>query len=98
MLSRENTGSKNEKKAAKLLFRSLFIYISRIFNKSCGYTIIAYYAELKIKEAKKLIREDRYSFAEISNMLCFNNPHYFTRVFKKTANMTPKDYKNSVVK
>lgn len=73
-------------------------YISRIFNKSCGYTIIEYYTRLKIKEAKKLIREDMYSFAEISNRLCFNNPHYFTRVFKRTANMTPREYKNSVVK
>lgn len=71
-------------------------YISKIFNKNCGYTIIEYYTRLKIKEAKKLMRENAYTIAEISNKLSFNNPHYFSRVFKKVANMTPSEYLNSV--
>ncbi|MBE7063130.1 MAG: AraC family transcriptional regulator [Clostridia bacterium] len=73
-------------------------YISRIFNQSCGCTIIEYYTRLKIKEAKKRIRENRYTFTEISEMLRFDNPHYFSRVFKKTTNMTPRDYQHSVKK
>ncbi len=73
-------------------------YISKIFNKNCRCTIIEYYTDLKIKEAKKLIRENTYTFTEISNMLCFNNPHYFSRVFKKKTNMTPREYLNSVTK
>ncbi len=73
-------------------------YISKIFNQNCGYTIIEYYTRLKIKEAKKLMRENAYTIAEISNKLCFNNPHYFSRVFKKIANMTPSEYLNSVSK
>ena len=73
-------------------------YISKIFNKNCHCTIVEYYTDLKIKEAKKLIRENTYTFTEISNMLCFNNPHYFSRVFKKKTNMTPREYLNSVSK
>lgn len=71
-------------------------YISKIFNKNCGCTIIEYYTKLKIKEAKKLMRENAYTIAEISAKLCFNNPHYFSRVFKKNTNMTPSEYLNSV--
>lgn len=71
-------------------------YISKIFNKNCGCTIIEYYSKLKIKEAKKLIREKYYSFTEISNMLCFNSPHYFSKVFKKVTNMSPSEYLQSV--
>lgn len=71
-------------------------YISKIFNKHCGCTIIDYYTNLKIKEAKKLIRQGGLSFSEISDMLKFNNPHYFSRVFKKTTNMTPREYYHSV--
>lgn len=71
-------------------------YISKIFNKNCGCTIIEFYTKLKIKEAKKLIREKYYSFTEISNMLYFSNPHYFSRVFKKNANMTPSEYLHAV--
>ena len=73
-------------------------YISKIFNKNCGYTIIEYYTRLKIKEAKKLMRENAYTISEVSTKLCFNNPHYFSRVFKKVANMTPSEYLNSVSK
>lgn len=73
-------------------------YISKIFNQTCHCTIIDYYTDLKITEAKNLIRENAYSFTEISNMLCFNNPHYFSRVFKKQTNMTPREYLNSVGK
>lgn len=72
-------------------------YISKIFNKHCGCTIIEYYTNLKIKEAKKLIRQGNLSFTEISDMLKFNNPHYFSRVFKKSTNMTPREYYHSVV-
>lgn len=71
-------------------------YISKIFNKHCGCTIIEYYTNLKIKEAKKLIRQGGLSFSEVSDMLKFNNPHYFSRVFKKTTNMTPREYYHSV--
>lgn len=73
-------------------------YISKIFNQNCHCTIVEFYTDLKIKEAKKLIRENTYTFTEISNMLCFNNPHYFSRVFKKKTNMTPREYLNSVVR
>lgn len=71
-------------------------YISKIFAKHCGCTIIDYYTNLKIKEAKMLIRNGGTSFSEISDMLKFNNPHYFSRVFKKTTNMTPREYFHSV--
>ena len=73
-------------------------YISKIFNKHCGCTIIEYYTNLKIKEAKILMRKDTYSITEISDMLCFNNPHYFSRVFKKNTNMTPREYIHSISK
>lgn len=72
------------------------VYISKIFNKNCNCTIIEYYTALKINEAKRLIRENNYSFTKISDMLCFNNPHYFSRVFKKKTNMTPREYLHSV--
>ncbi|MBE5869094.1 MAG: helix-turn-helix domain-containing protein [Lachnospiraceae bacterium] len=72
-------------------------YISKIFNRNCHCTIIEYYTNLKINEAKKLIRENNYTFSKISEMLCFNNPHYFSRVFKKVTNMTPREYLHGII-
>lgn len=71
-------------------------YLSKIFKESTEYTISAYIMKKKIKEAKKLIREDNYNFTQISELLCFDNPHYFSRAFKRIANMSPSEYKNSV--
>ncbi len=72
-------------------------YISKIFKENCGCTIVEYYTELKVKEAKRLIREQNHSLTEISDMLCFHDPHYFSRVFKEKVNMTPSEYRKSIL-
>ncbi len=71
-------------------------YLSKIFKVTTGYTILEYILMNKIREAKKLIREEKYNFTQISDLLSFDNPHYFSTVFRKISNMTPTDYKNSV--
>ena len=70
-------------------------YISRCFVKACGYSIIDYFTKMKINEAKRLIRESKYNFFEISEMLMFSNSHYFSTIFKKHTGMTPTQYKKS---
>ena len=70
-------------------------YISKYFVKVCGYSIIDYFNMMKINEAKRLIRESRYNFFEISEMLMFSNSHYFSTLFKKHTGMTPTQYKKS---
>lgn len=71
-------------------------YLSKIFKLATDHTILEYILKCKIREAKKLIREEKYNFTQISDMLAFDNPHYFSAVFKKITNMTPTEYKNSV--
>ena len=73
-------------------------YLSKIFKTTSGYTILEYILMNKIREAKKLIREEKYNFTQISDLLAFDNPHYFSTVFKKLSHMTPTSYKNSVKK
>ena len=70
-------------------------YLSRIFKASTGYTISEYVCRLKIRQAKRMIREGSCNFSQISDRLHFDNPHYFSRVFKRVTGMTPSEYKNS---
>lgn len=70
-------------------------YLSKIFKLSLDYTILEYILMLKIREAKMLIRKGEHNFAQIAELLSFDNPHYFSRVFKRIANMTPSKYKKS---
>lgn len=72
-------------------------YLAKIFKSSTTLSIGEYITNAKIKEAKKLIRKNKYTFVQISDMLQFDNQHYFSRVFKKVTNFTPSQYKNSVL-
>ena len=71
--------------------------VKQLFDGYQKNGIIKYYNSLKIKEAKKLIREGKYNFSQISDMLCFDNPQYFSKAFKKFTNMTPSEYKASII-
>ena len=72
-------------------------YLSGIFKAATGQTLLQYIIGLKIREAKRLIRENNLSISAISDKLCFDNPHYFSTVFKRATNFTPTQYKNSVL-
>lgn len=72
--------------------------LSKVFKEATGSTIMDYYTRLKIKEAKDMIREGDLNFSQIAVQLSFDNPQYFSRTFKRIAGMTPKEYKNSVLK
>lgn len=72
--------------------------IKQLFSLYRKSGLIKYYNQLKINEAKKLLREGKYNITQISDMLCFDNPQYFSKSFKAFAKMTPSEYKKSIVK
>lgn len=71
--------------------------VKQLFAQYRDGGIIRYYNALKIKEARKLIREGKYNMTQISDMLQFDNPQYFSKCFKSVTNMTPSEYKASIM-
>ena len=71
-------------------------YLSKLFHEQTGDTIANYAIQTKIKRAKQLIREGNLNFAQISDKLSFDNPQYFSRVFKRVTGMTPTEFKQSL--
>jgi len=71
-------------------------YLSKLFHEQCGETLINYTIRTKIDRAKQLIREGNMNFSQISELLHFDNPQYFSRVFKRVTGMTPREFKQSV--
>lgn len=59
--------------------------------KDCG--PVAYFHELKIREAKHLIRTTDLSMTEISNRLGFSSLHYFSRLFREKTGSSPTEYR-----
>lgn len=68
-------------------------YLFKAFKKSTGKTVMEYFTNLKMKEAKRLIRERELSVKEISEKLSFDTPNYFSKTFKKKTGMTPLQYR-----
>lgn len=72
--------------------------VKKLFSHHMSDGIISYYNKLKIKEAKRLIREGTYNFSQIADMLHFDTSQYFTKCFKDATKMTPSEYKRSILK
>ena len=71
--------------------------VKQLFSDHMSEGIISYYIRRKISEAKRLIREDKYNMTQISDMLKFDTPQYFSKCFKRVTNMTPSEYKLSIL-
>ena len=50
---------------------------------------------LRLERAKALIREGGRTMAGISYAVGFNDPHYFSKIFKQEFGMTPTEYRDS---
>lgn len=71
-------------------------YLSKLFREQTNNTIAAYAVKTKVDKAKSLIREGNLNFSQISDLLDFDNPQYFSRVFKRVTGMTPSEFKSSL--
>lgn len=71
--------------------------LCNVFKKKTGKPILHYFLELKIEEAKRLLYEDRKTIAEISERLGFENPQYFSRIFRQYAGVCPREFRSTLV-
>lgn len=71
-------------------------YLSRLFKNETGVSIMQYFRHIKVVKAKKLLRRGVFSYEQIAQQLSISSPQYFVRIFKKDANMTPREYLKSV--
>ena len=71
-------------------------YLSNIYKKKTGRSIIAHFNEMKIEEAKKLIAAGNHNITEVAEYLGFSSIHYFSRLFKSVSGLTPSEYEKSL--
>lgn len=68
-------------------------YLSALFKKELDINFVDYVNNLKIEKACILLKESSMKIYEISEAIGFENNSYFSRLFKKTKGISPKDYR-----
>lgn len=64
-----------------------------VFTQETGFTFIEYLTELRMQEARELLRMTPLRSMDIAGMVGYADSHYFSYLFKKTVGLTPRDYR-----
>jgi two-component system response regulator YesN len=68
-------------------------YLSSLFKEVEEVGFNEYITGLRIEEAKRLLRNSNEKIYQISEMIGYNNPYYFSRVFKRMTGQTPSEFR-----
>ncbi len=69
-------------------------HFSTVFSQTTGRSFITYLTALRVEKAKSLLREGNMRLADIAMEIGYNEPNYFSHVFKKSEGITPKEYRS----
>lgn len=71
-------------------------YFSKLFKDRFGRTFIDYVTDVRITRAKKEMADPNKSLKEICFLVGYNDPNYFSRVFKKHTGISPTEYRKKL--
>ncbi len=69
-------------------------YLSKQMKKEFGFSFVEYVMNYRIQKAQELLKNEHnfYTIQEIANKVGYEDPHYFSRVFKKITGKTPLQF------
>lgn len=68
-------------------------HLSMVFSQQTGSTFIKYLTDFRMNKAKELLKCTNKRSSEISILVGYKDPHYFSYLFKKTQGMTPTQFR-----
>lgn len=71
-------------------------YLDRMFKKETGISVTQYLIHRKLGHAQSLLTDTDDSVVKIAEMVGYDNPSYFSQLFKKKFGMTPKEYRENL--
>lgn len=69
-------------------------HLSTVFAQETGQTFIKYLTEFRINKSMELLKCTGHRSSEISCMVGYKDPHYFSFLFKKMVGVTPTQYRD----
>lgn len=68
-------------------------YLCQIFKSEAGTTINSYISSFRISKAIDLLKEDNIKVYEVAFRVGYNDPNYFSRLFKKQVGITLSEFR-----
>ncbi len=69
-------------------------YFSRFFKQETGENFIDYLTQVRINKAIELLKDKNHSIKEVCFMIGYNDPNYFSRIFKKVTGYSPSEQRS----
>lgn len=70
-------------------------YMVHAFSKEYGVSPINYLISRRIEESRMLLADTDHSLSQISHMLGFSSPSYFSQSFRKLEGLSPMEYRKA---
>lgn len=71
-----------------------YTYLSYLFKKTLGRSPSEYVTQCRIDQAKRLLTQsEEHSVKEVSSAVGYDDPYYFSRIFKATTGLSPSEYR-----
>jgi AraC-like DNA-binding protein len=67
-------------------------HLSRVFRRTAGITLENFLIGQRVELAKRVLLDPRLNVAEVAERCGFCNPAYFSSVFKKYVNCSPREF------
>lgn len=68
-------------------------YLSYLFKKETGNSLIKYITSVRLREAKRLLRESNIKISEVAKKVGYQNYSYFNISFKNNLGISPVQYR-----
>lgn len=73
-------------------------YLSLLFKLNTGKTFIEHLTDIRIDKAKDMLRSTHFKNYEVAEKVGYQDPRYFSQIFKKKVGLSPSEYRESIVK
>ncbi|GFN33480.1 helix-turn-helix domain-containing protein [Paenibacillus xylaniclasticus] len=70
-------------------------YLSSLFKSKMGVTFIEHLTRIRISNAKKLLKQTQLKNYEVAQRVGYQNPRYFSQIFKKKVGMSPSGFRDA---
>ncbi|RUO44467.1 AraC family transcriptional regulator [Aliidiomarina taiwanensis] len=68
-------------------------HFSKKFRQTTGDSPVNYFTRMKMEQAAQMLREGEQTIRQISQTLGYDDPYYFSRLFKKHQGLAPSFYR-----